>query len=174
MPWQPTYSATDVRPIVGNLKAFFEEHQVAALAWASPSRPLAPLTIYDSAEVRIKDDFPHMGLVKRRVATVDTDAGLAVTYDLTFEFEIKATHTADDRTAKLTELRGDADNYARAFESMILNCPDATLLEGVEGATRAYKAVTALDPLEVAVSETESLFNVQLSAAIVMTQVTYE
>jgi hypothetical protein len=166
MPWTPAHSATDVRPIIGNLLTYFRANQVDALAWASPSpRTLTPLTFYDSAEVRMKTDFPHFGVVKRR-STTDEGEALGVRYDLTFEFEVQATHSVTTRTAVMTQLRLDVDNYAYAIESMFLNIPKTTLFSGITGAGNVFKSITGLDPVEGSMSDTKSLINMQMTAVL--------
>ena len=175
MAWEPEKSAADVRPIVGNLIAFFTANIAAALTWASPSRPLTALTFYDSAEVRILNDFPHFGIVKRRTTQQQADDGLRITYTLTFEMEIAATHTEATRTATLTQLRKDADNYAYAVESMFNNIPPATLLANVNGVTGEFgRELTSTDPLEVAISNTKSLYNIQQEVTVAIIANPYE
>lgn len=174
MPWTPSIAATDVRAIVSNLVAYLDANQADALAWASPGRELADLTIYDSAEVRIKADFPHMGLVRRRVTTDETDAGLVITCDLTWETEVSTTFANEAaRTAAVTQLRKDVDNYGYAVESMLLNVPRATLLANVRDSSGLHVSVTSQDPLEVALSETEAMFNAQLQHRIRLVQPLY-
>lgn len=164
--WAPVNASTDIRKILGNLVTFFEANQVAALAWASPSRTLPSLTFYKTAEVRMKTDFPHFGVVKRRTVTDDGDAGLQIQYTLTFEMEIAANHTEATRTNALNQLQLDTDNYTYAVESMYLNITKAALMANVTGAGNLYKSVTSSDPLEVAVSNTQSLMNVQMTAIL--------
>lgn len=165
MPWSPVYQATDIRKILGNLITFFETNQVDALAWASPLTLLAPLTFYKTAEVRMKTDFPHFGVVKRRTVTDDGDDGLRINYELTFEIEVSTTHTEATRTAALVQLQLDTDNYTYAVESMYLNITKAVLMANVPSGP-IYKSITSSDPLEVAISNTQSLMNVQMTAIL--------
>lgn len=166
MAWLPTYQATDIRKILGNLITFFEANQVEALAWASSNRNLTRLTFYKTAECRMKTDFPHFGVVKRRTVTDDGDAGLQIQYTLTFEIEIAVDHTETTRTAALNQLQLDTDNYTYAIESMYLNITKSALMANVTGAGNLYKSITSSDPLEVAVSNTKSLMNVQMTAIL--------
>lgn len=166
MTFVATYRATDVRAIVGNLFAFFEANQDEALALASPDAELEHLNIYRTAEVRLLTDFPHMGLVRRRVVTNDADDGLRIRYDLTLELEVMAEHTKETRTDALAALQETTDNYVYAVETMILNIPPELLLNNVAGAWHKATSVTGNDPLEVAVSDTRSLFNTQIQIAM--------
>lgn len=169
-----TYRATDVRAIVGNLFAFFEANQVDALALASPNEELTPLALYRTAEVRLKsDDFPHMGLVRRRVVTNDADDGLRIRYDLTLELEVMAEHAKETRTDALAALQEMTDNYVYAVETMILNMPPELLFNNIAGAGGLYKSVTGSDPLEVAVSDTRSLFNTQIAVVLEFRETPY-
>jgi hypothetical protein len=165
MPWTPSNPATDVRAIVSNLLTFFTTNQSDALLWAHGSA-LTAFTFYPTAEVRMKTDFPHLGVVKRRVTTEDTDAGLEIEYRLTFELEVAKEHTKANRTAKLLELQAETDNRCYAIESMFLNIPEATLFANVRGTGHGWRSITSSDPLEVAISETKSLFNVQMEAIL--------
>jgi hypothetical protein len=174
MAWTPEHKATDVRAILGNLLAYFASNQVAALAWASPSVLLTPLTFYPTSEVLIKTDFPHAGCVKRRVTVTLGESVNTITYDLTWQLETAVEHTKATRTAKLLELQRDTDNYGLALESMFLNIPHATVLTGIADTMIEALAVTSSDPLEVAVSETKSVFNVQMAVTLQMTQSVYE
>lgn len=114
----------------------------------------------------MKTDFPHFGVVKRRTVTDDGDAGLQIQYTLTFEMEIAANHTEATRTTALTQLQLDTDNYTYAIESMYLNITKAVLMANVTGVGNLYKSVTSSDPLEVAVSNNQSLMNVQMTAIL--------
>lgn len=159
MTWSPTWKATDVRGVLSSLLTYISTHQVEALGWASPSRLLAPLTLYPTAEMLRQKTFPHFGIVRRRIETADTDAGLQIQYTLTAQLEVSATITtsAIAASAELLQLQTDVDNYTLALESMILNWT----------ATGAhYKSVKGSDPLEVAISDTEALFNVQMQIVL--------
>jgi hypothetical protein len=173
MAWAPTEVATDVRAVVGNLFAYIAANQTAALTWSSPSTALADLTLYRTAEVRAKTDFPHLGIVRRRITTDDQNDGLHVRYELTFEMEIAAEFAKDARTDALTQLQADSDNYSYAIESMLVNIPNATLFASVRGTKHGRKTVTTNDPLEVAVSETKALFNTQITWALECVQSPY-
>lgn len=175
MAWTPVNASTDIRKILGNLITFFEANQVAALAWASPTRNLTALNFYKNAEVRMKHDFPHFGVVKRRTVTDDGDGGLQIQYTLTFEIEISATHPEkpEPKKAALEQLQIDTDNYCYAVESMFLNITKAALMANVTGAGNIYKSITGTDPLEVAVSNTQSLFNVQMTAILEFRELPY-
>lgn len=172
MPWSPVYQATDIRKILGNLITFFEANQVEALAWASPTRNLTALTFYKNAEVRMKHDFPHFGVVKRAVKTDDADSGLVITYSLTFEIEIEATHPEkpEPRKAALEQLQIDTDNYCYAVESMFLNITNAALFANINGVGHGYRTINGSDPLEVAISNVKTLFNVQMTAILEFTE----
>lgn len=175
MPWVPVNASTDIRKILGNLITFFEANQVAALAWASPTVNLKPLTFYKTAEVRMKTDFPHFGVVKRRTTTDQDDSGLVIVYELTFEMEIAVNHTEATRTAALNQLQLDTDNYEFGIESMYLNIPPATLLANVSGVTGHFgMEITSNDPLEIAVSSTKSLMNTQMQGRILLRAEPYE
>ena len=173
MPWSPSYRATDVRALLSNLITFFTANQADALAYFSPSRTLASLTIYPTVEYAITADFPHMGVVRRRVSVDDAGELPKVTLSLVWEIEVAAEHTKDGRTAALLQLMQDADAYALAFESMALNVPQGTLLSGVTGVRLGQRAVTGSDPVEKAVSDTRSIFNVQLSMAFTFLETPY-
>lgn len=162
MPWTPQLAAVDVRSIVGNLISFFETHQVDALAWASPDRELEALHLYPTAEVRALTDFPHMGVVERRVRIEDEESSKVVTLELTLEFEIAAEHTKEGRTEALAQLAADVDAVGYAFESMTLNAPTASVYGA--GVHEIFRTVTSIVPLEAAVSDTKSMFNTQLRA----------
>lgn len=172
MTWTPQFAATDVRAIVGNLLTFFETNQVAALAWASPSRPLTALTkFYRTAEVEITKDFPHFGIIDRGISTDDADSGLIIEYQLTFLIEgPPATHTLLTRPAVLAQLQVDIDNYAYAIESMFLNIPHSTLFASINGVMPAYKSLKSSKPLERAIGETQSLFVSVMTAVLRFTE----
>lgn len=166
MPWTPTYAATDIRKILGNLITFFGNNQVDALAWASPLRVLPPLTLYQTAEPDEKVDFPHFGLLRRRTVTDDADDGLGIRYELTFFLEIETTHTEAQRTAARVQLQLDTDNYVYAIESMFLNIPKATLLANVTGATNLYRTITSSEPVEGASGSDKSMNSVVITAVL--------
>lgn len=166
MAWLPTYQATDIRKILGNLITFFEANQVEALAWASPTRNLTALTFYKTAEADEKVDFPHFGVYRRRIVTDDGDAGLQIQYTLTFVLEIGATHTEKTRTAARVQLQLDTDNYIYAVESMYLNIPKATLLANVTGAGNLYKSITSSEIVEGASGPDKSMTSVLMTAIL--------
>jgi hypothetical protein len=118
-------------------------------------------------------DFPHMGIVRRRVTTEEADDGLHIRYELTFETEIAATHTKQMRTAALLQLQKDSDCYGYANESMLLNIPQATLFAGVAGTGHGRKTITGHDPLESAISDTQALFNTQMTLVLEFTESPY-
>jgi hypothetical protein len=162
--WVPTYAATDIRAIVENL--------LTALAWASPSPTLTAFTkFYRNAQVWEEVDFPHFGIVKRLVATDDSDDGLRVEYQLIWEIEIKATYAEANKVTALNQIQKDLDNYAYAVESMFLNIPGATLFTNINGARHGYRSVTKSDPLERAITDTEAVFAVQQSAVMRFTEI---
>lgn len=173
MTWQRTYRATDIRTILANLLGYFTTNQTDILHVASPSKTLDNLTVYRTAEVRTKTDFPHMGCVKRRTQTDRGDDGLHITYSLTFEIEVATTHTKEGRTAALEVLQVDSDNYAYGFELAVLNIPNATLFTGITGTYGAEIMVTSSDPLEVAISDTKSLFNTQVDVVLTFRELAY-
>lgn len=175
MTWSPSYRASDVRALLGNLVTFFEANQVDALRWArpAPADALAPLTIYPTAESLILTDFPHMGVVRRRVSVDDSDELPKVALSLTWEIEVAAEHTKAGRTAALLQLMQDVDDYTLAFESMALNIPRATLTQNVTGVRLNARAVNGSDPMEKAVSDTKSVFNVQLNMLFVFLETPY-
>lgn len=170
MAWTPTHQATDTRAILGNLLTFFEANQVEALAWAS-STPLQPFNkFYRTAEVQMMVDFPHFGITKRRVTTDNADAGLIVTYDLTWEIEVSTVFKLPVRSTALSQLQVDIDNYAYAVESMFLNIPAATLFANITGARHGYRSLTTSDPIERAIGDDKALFNLQQSATLQFTE----
>jgi hypothetical protein len=171
--WNPSYRATDARALLGNLVTFFEANQVDALLWAHPAAALTPLTIYPTVEFAMLADFPHMGVVRRRVGVDDSDELPRVTLSLTWEMEVAAEHTKDGRTAALLQLMQDVDDYTLAVESMALNIPRATLLQDVSGVRLGARAVTNSDPMEKAISDTRSVFNVQLNMVFVFLETPY-
>lgn len=172
MVWSPTQQVTDVRPIVRNLLTYFRANQADALNWANGGAGLADFTFYETAEMRMKTDFPHFGIVKRRTET-DTGDVLTIQYNLTFEFEVMKEHTTSNRQAKLLELQTEIDNRGYALESMFLNIPDSTLFANVRGAGHGYRSISSSDPLEAAISDTKSLFNVQMAAILRFTETPY-
>jgi hypothetical protein len=158
--WEPKLAAVDVRRIVPNLVDFCNDRKDEARAWAGLETS-DEWTLYQTAESRIKTDFPHTGIVRRRVTSDSKDDGYHVRLELTFETEVSAEHTKEGRTEALAQLQYDSDSHSLALESMILNIPATTLYTDVPGRRGDYRQVTTNDPLEVAVSETRSMFNVQ-------------
>jgi hypothetical protein len=159
MTWTPQLAAVDVRAIPGNLKTFFDAHVADLCEWARVETS-STWTFYQTAESRIKTDFPHTGMV-RRTARVETQTdGHHVRVELTFETEVAADHAKGERTAALGLLQYESDSRALALESMFLNMPAAELYANVPRRRGDCRQVTTNDPLEAAVSETKSMFNV--------------
>lgn len=168
---QDFWAATDVRPIVGNLFQFFEDNQTGALAWASPGRTLTPFTnFYRTAQMFLENDYPHFGLIKRTAGTTNANSGLVIDYQLTWQFEVYVNWGTLDRTTAINQLQADVDAYGYAVESMFMNCPNATLFNGVAGARHGFRALTRTDPLERAIGDTEALFNIEQRATLNFTE----
>jgi hypothetical protein len=168
--WTPQHSATDVRAIAGNLITFFETNQSGAFEWARSGGGLPALTFYRTAQSRIETNFPHFGLVGRRVEIDDADDGLRITYTLTFELEIAAEFTKEQKKAALVQLQADTDSYVYAIESMYLNIPNATLFTGIHGAGHGYRSITGHAPLEAAAGDAKAMFQTQMTAVLRFTE----
>jgi len=113
------------------------------------------LTLYPTAEVLKQEDFPHFGIIRRRVVTSDTDAGLTIEYTLTglLEVSAKITTTTTVSSPEVLQLQQDVDNYTLALESMVLNW---------EGDGAHYRSVTSSEPLEGLIGDADALFKVQM------------
>lgn len=168
MGWQPDIAGVDLRHVAPNFFGFFEERKGDVRAWAGLSSSGA-WTLYQTAESRLKTDFPHTGLVKRRVSVETKNDGHHVRLEWTFETEVAAAHDEDGRPAALAQLQYDTDSHALAIESVLLNIPAAVLYANVPNRRGDYRQVTTNDPLEVAVSKTQSMFNVQQQAVFQFT-----
>lgn len=160
MAWLPSVAAVDVRSVAPNVKTFFDAHVEELRAWAGLNAGTA-WTFYPTAESRVKTDFPHTGIVRRRVAVDSKGDGHHVTLEFTFETEVATEHTKEGRTATLALLQYESDSHALALESLLLNIPTEDLYADVPRRRGDFRRVTTGDPLEVAVGETKSVFNVQ-------------
>lgn len=169
MTWSPTSAASDTRAIVGNFVGFFEDNQTDAFAWARTGG-LPALTFYRTAQSRIETDFPHCGVVGRRIEVDDADDGLRITYTLTFELEVAAEFAKERKKEALAQLQADTDDYVYAIESMFLNIPNATLFAGVNGAGHGYRSITGHAPLEAAAGDTKAMFQTQMTAVLRFTE----
>jgi hypothetical protein len=160
MVWEPNIAGVDLRNIAPNFFTFFEGRKAELKTWAGITSP-DDWTLYQTAEMRMKTDFPHTGLVRRRVGVDSKADGHHVRLEWTFETEVAATHGEDGRSVALAELQYDTDSHALAVESVALNIPATVLYANVPNRRGDYRQVTTNDPLEVAVSKTQSMFNVQ-------------
>jgi hypothetical protein len=158
--WTPTWKATDVRGVLTSLLTFIDENQADALAWARGDATLESLTLYPTAEVLIKTDFPHFGIVRRRIDTTEDDRGLMVRYALTAHLEVaakeKVTVTEGQSSPELLQLMKDADDYTLALESMILNWDTSA----------HFRSVTSSDPFEKTVGNGKAVFNVEMTIVL--------
>jgi hypothetical protein len=161
MVWQPKWRATDVRAVLSNLIAFIDTNQVAAQLWARPDGTLEKLTLYPTAEVLMKKDFPHWGIVRRKIDTTDDDRGLIVKLTLTAHLEVAAKEKVEIAegvdSSQLLQLQKDTDDQTLALESMILNW---------DGGGAHYRSVTSNDPFEKAIGNGKAVFNTEMTIVL--------
>lgn len=120
MPWTPTYAVINARTIVGNLLTYFEANQADALLWAHGSalRPFEQFS--DSIANRAIPVFPSIAFRRDSMTTGGDGDLLETEYSLVFEVVIES-QSPDTAVS-------EARSYAKAIASMMVNCPDATLL----------------------------------------------
>lgn len=129
MVWNPTERATDIRAISPNLLAYFRTNQTQALNWANSGTGLADFAvIYNTNEGLLYTIFPNLMVFRERHRSRFTDGGQDIEYSFDFIYEVAG--------ADATALRVNAKKYGYALESMILNIPSATLMNGVSNYTR--------------------------------------
>lgn len=125
MPWNPNLAATDISLIWPNLRAWIEANQVDALSWANGGAGLDPFAqIYNSAAGRAHTVWPDLMVTGDAAKTDYGDEGLMVSYGLALVMRLV------DPDPDVLIAKGK--KYLRAVESMIVNCPVATLLNGVD------------------------------------------
>lgn len=126
MTWNPKNNSIDVSKIIDNLFAFLEAEQTEALAFIKGADSIdLPdwKKFYKSSAGRITTIFPLLMLIKREAATDFSSDVLSVGLRLTFEALIQGGNK------DLIVLQ--ADKYAAALESMLINVPPEVLTANV-------------------------------------------
>lgn len=165
MPWTPTRTVIYARAIPENLLTYFETNQADALTWAGGGS-LKPIRRFgNSVANRAVPVYPSIAFYDDNDA-VDYTTDLALAgYSCTFELMI-AKAKADDADAANTVVT-DARKYARAYLSMILNCPNATLAANTGTHANAATVETiecGFDPIRTNDKQNEFLQAVQIRA----------
>lgn len=127
MPWTPEAGTIDARAIVANLLTYFQTNQSDALLWAHGSALKDFQQFADSIANRVTPVFPSIAF-KRDSTKSNADGDLVETeYSLVFEMVI------ENQSPTLAVSQGRS--YAKAVASMILNCPNSTLLTNTGAVT---------------------------------------
>ena len=140
MAWTPTLNTINARVIPDNLFAFFATNQADAFTWAGDSSLKLVKKFSDSVANRSDPVFPAMSFSDDSSAEDFTGDMNVALYQPTFEFMV--TSLDPDEAVRESRL------YAKAFASMILNCPEATLLAGTSAAKAIVEDMTiSYDPI---------------------------
>ncbi len=159
MPWTPSLSIVLSRAIATNLLTYFAANQVDALTWAGGVnlKPIAKFA--DSTADRTAPVYPAISFLSDNDAVAYGDDLLSAGYNVVFELMIQ---NPNPNTA-IT----DARIYAKAFVSMIVNCP-ATSLEVNTGATPRSVVLqsvdTGFDPIKTNDNQTDFMQQFQVRA----------
>jgi hypothetical protein len=137
--WAPANAATDIRPLSPNLLQFFRDNQTEVLDWANGGPGLDDFqVIYNTDEGSHQNSiFPNLQVFSESHRTTFRNDGLHVEYSLTLIAEMAGTDA--------TQLRLDAKNYGYALESMLMNVPTATLMNGLSGYTKPNVTELSVD-----------------------------
>lgn len=128
MPWNPSKAIITARAIPENLLTWLidADRQEAALTWADGPGLKLVKTFQNSLAEPDKPVYPAIAYSDDNGATDYKEDLLGGAYSVTFQVSIQ-NRDADEAVIQ-------ARKYAEAFESLIVNCPEATLLAGT-GAT---------------------------------------
>lgn len=139
MPWTPEETVIHARAIPDNLFAYFAANQADAFTWAGDSSLKPVKKFSNSVADRTKPVYPSMAFVDDNDAA-DYAASTATqgVYRVTFELSIQ-NQNADTAVSQ-------ARTYAKAFLSMVLNCPKATYAAN----TGALATASSVDLVECA------------------------
>lgn len=138
--WTPTQNTINARAIPDNLFAFFAANQADAFTWAGDGSLKPVKKFSDSVANRSAPVFPAMAFSDDADAVDYTGDVLDGAYQLTLEFMI--TNSDPDEAVRQSRI------YAKAFVSMLVNCPDATLIANTGANTTVIEDVTVgFDPI---------------------------
>lgn len=137
MPWTPLTKIIVSQTIATNLLAYFAVNQADAILWAHGSALRLVQKFSDTVANRAVPVYPAVAFSDDNSAIDYTETQAIGAYSVVFEFMVES---ANPDTA-ISEAR----SYAKAFASMILNCPKAILVAN----TGAYAPSTVLQTMEI-------------------------
>jgi hypothetical protein len=147
MPYSPTIQTLNLRAIADNLLGYFASTQSDALTWSGTALSVTGLTTVAkfsaSAASRELPVFPAMMFVDDNDAVEHGEDMLTGVYTCTLELMIQ---NADPDTVV-----SKAKAYAKAFVSMIANCPKSTLEANtgcVAGTSQLRLMETSFEPIK--------------------------
>jgi hypothetical protein len=120
MAWTDTHKVIDARRIVSNLFTYFQTNQTDALLWAHGSALKDFQQFSDSVANRAFPVFPSIAFKRDSMTTGGKGEVLETEYSLVFEVVIE--------NQGANTVVAQARSYAKAIASMMVNCPDSTLL----------------------------------------------
>jgi hypothetical protein len=159
MPWTPTEPILSSRAIAESLATYFAANQVDAILWAHGSA-LKPVSKFsNSVANRTIPVFPAMAFSDDNDVVEYGNDLLDAAYSVTFEFMVQ---NADADTA-VTQAR----SYLKAFISMMVNCPQATLATNtgaIAGTIVIQTVESGFDPIKTNEQQNDFLQMFQIRA----------
>lgn len=132
MVWSPTIAVTESRAIAENLLTFFEANQADAILWANGSA-LRPIQRFENSVAnRNLPVYPAVTFIQDVDETVYDEDIEASIYTVNFLLMVTGPVPAT--------VVSEARKYTKALESMIVNCPAATLGANTGAVTGTVKA----------------------------------
>lgn len=166
MTWNPTLTVITPRALAINLLeyAIDEDRQTDALTWAGGENFKLVKTFSQTIANRAIPVYPSIAIVDDNDAQDMAEDIIQGGYQVTFEMQIQ---NANPDTAA-----ANAEIYRKAFCSMFVNCPQATLITN-SGATNATLQTmeTNFDPIKANEAQNDFLqtFQVRLGYSLNLT-----
>jgi hypothetical protein len=140
MVYTPEWNTINSRAIVENLFAYWATNQADALTWAGDGSLKAIKKFSDSVANRAVPVFPAAAFSDDSEAIDFAGDLITALYQPSFEFMV--TNPNPDEAVRQSKV------YVKAFTSMIVNCPEATLLSGTSATKSIIEDMTvAFDPI---------------------------
>lgn len=150
MAWTPTKAIVKPRALAQNVISYIQTNQADAILWANSNTALRPIKKFgDTVANRLLPVYPSMYMTDDNSASDYTNDVLISAYSVQFEVNVQST-TPD-------EAKRQADVYAAAIESMILNQPNSSRVNNT-GAISAQVQLVEIGFLEIRANETQNDF----------------
>lgn len=164
MAWTPTLAIITPRAVPVNLLTYVTDstRQTDALTWAGDSSLKLIKTFSNSVANRAIPVFPSIAFSDDNDAQEFGEDVIQAAYSFTFEVSIQ---NADPDTAVT-----NARVYDKALRSMIVNCPDATIISGTGALPEASLITieTGFEPIKTNEKQNDFLQQFQIRVTYVL------